>query len=96
MAYREEIIARGALRLKQAQQAHRDKQEALRREIYAKLPRTKEIDGQLRKTAPRILAAALRGPRWPGRGTRWTLWTTPPCAPCATTGGGRARRCAGA
>ncbi len=60
MAYSEEIIARGELRLKQAQQAHRDKQEALRREIYAKLPRTKEIDGQLRKTAPRILAAALR------------------------------------
>ena len=60
MAYSEEIIARGELRLKQAQQAHRDKQEALRREIYAKLPRTKEIDSQLRKTAPRILAAALR------------------------------------
>lgn len=60
MAYSEEIISRAELRLKQSQQAHRDKQAALRREIYQKIPRTGEIDRLLRQTAPRVLAASLR------------------------------------
>lgn len=60
MAYSEEIISRAELRLKQAQQSHRDKQATLRQEIYQKVPRAGEIDRLLRQTAPRILAASLR------------------------------------
>ena len=60
MAYSESILSRAEARLKQAQQAHRDRQDRQRRAIYQALPRTEEIDRQLRTTAPKILAASLR------------------------------------
>lgn len=60
MAYSEDIVSRGESRLKQAHQAHQEKQAALRREIFRKLPRTAEIERQLRQTAPKVLAASLR------------------------------------
>lgn len=60
MAYSESILNRAEARLKQAQQAHRDRQDRQRRAIYQALPRTEEIDRQLRTTAPKILAASLR------------------------------------
>ena len=60
MAYSESILSRAEARLKQAQQAHRDRQDRQRQAIYQALPRTEEIDRQLRTTAPKILAASLR------------------------------------
>ena len=60
MAYSEEIITRGEQHLKELQQAHRNKQDALRQEIGQKLPRAAEIDRLLAQTAPRILAISLR------------------------------------
>ena len=60
MAYSESILSRAEARLKQAQQAHRDRQDRQRRAIYQALPRTEEIDRQLRTTATKILAASLR------------------------------------
>ncbi len=60
MAYTDGIVSRAQNRLRLLQQSHREDQAALRKEIYQKLPRVKEIDGQLRRTAPRILAASLR------------------------------------
>lgn len=61
MAYSEEIISRAEARLRSAQSVHAEKQAALRREIYKRIPRTEEIDRKLRRTAPRILAASFRG-----------------------------------
>ena len=60
MAYSASILTRAEARLKQAQRAHQQDQARRRAEIYRALPRTAEIDRQLRQTAPRILAAALR------------------------------------
>lgn len=60
MAYSASILTRAEARLKQAQRAHQLDQARRRAEIYRALPRTAEIDRQLRQTAPRILAAALR------------------------------------
>ena len=60
MAYSEEIMARAEARLRGLQTAHENQQEALRREIYAKLPRTEEIDRHLRRTAPKLMAASFR------------------------------------
>ena len=60
MAYSEEIMARAETRLRGLQSAHENRQETLRREIYARIPRTEEIDKRLRRTAPRILAASFR------------------------------------
>ena len=66
MAYSESILSRAEARLKQAQQAHRDRQDRQRRAIYQALPRTEEIDRQLRTTAPKILARDWAGRRpWP-------------------------------
>ena len=44
MAYSESILSRAEARLKQAQQAHRDRQDRQRRAIYQALPRTEEIN----------------------------------------------------
>ena len=60
MAYSASILTRAEARLKQAQRDHQQDQARRRAEIYRALPRTAEIDRQLRQTAPRILAAALR------------------------------------
>ena len=60
MSYSESILSRADARLIQAQQAHRDRQDRQRRAIYQALPRTEELDRQLRTTAPKLLAASLR------------------------------------
>lgn len=60
MAYSEAALARAQRALKQQQQEHQTRQSALRREIFEKLPQAETLDRQLRRTAPRILAAALR------------------------------------
>lgn len=60
MAYTKEVLSRAREKLKLAQKTHEQEQEALRREIYARVPRTAEIGRELRATAPRILAASLR------------------------------------
>ena len=61
MAFGSAIIARAEARLKQEQQAHETRRNALRESIYEALPRTRAIDLQLRQTAPRLMAAALQG-----------------------------------
>lgn len=60
MAYSSAILARAEAALKQAQQDHRQREQARREAIYQALPRTREIDQLLRQTAPRILAVSLR------------------------------------
>jgi DNA replication protein DnaC len=60
MAYTDEIVSRARARLEQRQQAHRDARAALRDRICQELPRVKELEVQLRRTAPRIVAASLR------------------------------------
>lgn len=60
MAYSDTILSRAEAKLKQAQEAHQQAQARRRAEIYRTLPRTQEIDRQLRQTAPRILALSLR------------------------------------
>ena len=60
MAYTDEIVSRARTRLRQRQQAHREGQAALREKIFQELPRVREIEDQLRRTAPRIVAASLR------------------------------------
>lgn len=60
MGFSNGIVSRAEARLKQNQKAHQDRRDALRQTIYAALPRTEEIDRQLRQTAPRIMAASLR------------------------------------
>ena len=94
MAYSASILTRAEARLKQAQRAHQQDQARRRAEIYRALPRTAEIDRQLRQTAPRILAAALRqglgqrrlwppcaGRTWPSRTRRPPCWTRPATPP---------------
>lgn len=60
MAYSESILGRAESMLRQAQQAHQRRQQSRRAEIYRSLPRTQEIEQELRQTAPRILSSALR------------------------------------
>jgi DNA replication protein DnaC len=60
MAYPEEILSRAQARLKARQEKHRQERAALREQIYQAIPRTREIDRQLRQTAPRVLALSLR------------------------------------
>ena len=60
MAYTDGIVTRAQTRLKGQQEAHRQERAALREKIFKELPRTKEIELALRRTAPRIIAASLR------------------------------------
>ena len=60
MAYSDGIVSRARTRLRRRQEAHREEQTALREKIFQELPRVREIEAQLRRTAPRIVAASLR------------------------------------
>ena len=60
MAYTDGVLSRARARLRQRQEAHREGQAALRETIFRKLPRVREIETGLRKTAPRIVSASLR------------------------------------
>ncbi len=60
MAYTDGIVSRAQTRLKRKQEAHRIERAALREKIFQELPRTKEIETALRRTAPKIIAASLR------------------------------------
>ena len=60
MAYSDSIVSRARTRLRQRQEAHREEQAVLREKIFKELPRVQEIEAQLRRTAPRIVAASLR------------------------------------
>ena len=60
MAYTDGILSRAQARLRRRQQRHWEEQAALREKIYRELPRAKEIEAQLRATAPRIVAVSLR------------------------------------
>ena len=60
MAYSEAAVTRAQQRREGQIKAHRQQREALRREVFDKLPQARELDRQLRQTAPKVLAAALR------------------------------------
>ncbi len=60
MAYSESVLSRATARLEKRRKAHRAQREALRREVLTKLPRAGELDRQLSRTLPQIIAAALR------------------------------------
>lgn len=66
MAYSEEVLARAQARLAQARQEQQDSYEAHLREAYARYPRLKEIDRELRATAAQIIAATFRKGEDPG------------------------------
>ena len=91
------------LRLAQERyEADRTRQEAelasQREEIYARCPRLREIQEQLRRTASRVMAAALRrgGSFYRSWDCRRTRWRTPRPARCAGTPGSGAASCAAA
>ncbi len=96
MAYSASILTRAEARLKQAQRAHQQDQARRRAEIYRALPRTAEIDRQLRQTAPgfwpppsargwarRRLWPPCAGRTWPSRTRRPPYWTRPATPPDA-------------
>ncbi len=60
MAYSEGAITRAQQRREGQVKAHRQQREALRQRVFEKLPQARALDQQLRQTAPKILAAALR------------------------------------
>ena len=60
MAYTDGITARAQARLQERQRAHQVALAAQREEIFRELPRTREIEKALRRTATRIAAASLR------------------------------------
>ena len=60
MAYSEEILARARARLAQARQEQQDTYEAHLREAYARYPRLREIDEELRRTMAQVVAASFR------------------------------------
>lgn len=60
MAYTDGITARAQARLRARQAAHNQALAARREEIFKVLPRTREIEEALHRSAPRIVASALR------------------------------------
>jgi DNA replication protein DnaC len=60
MAYTEEILTRARAKLEARQKTHRQEREALREQVFQAIPRTREIDRQLRRTSFRVLALSLR------------------------------------
>lgn len=60
MAYSEAAVARAQKRREAQIKDHRQRREALRRKVLEALPQAGELDRQLRQTAPKLLAAALR------------------------------------
>ena len=60
MSYSPNVLRRAQARLSQRREERRDRQEALRRQVYAQLPRVAELDRLLRQTMAQVIAAALR------------------------------------
>lgn len=60
MAYEASVMRTAARRLEDARKRREERQDALRREIYAKAPRVAEIDRELRRTIVDIIASSLR------------------------------------
>lgn len=60
MAYSESVLARAADRLEKRRKAQAAQREKLRREVLTKLPQAGELDRQITRTLPQIIAAALR------------------------------------
>ncbi len=60
MAYSEEILSKARARLEQAKQEHEESYQARLLEAYARFPRLKEIDHELRGTMAQVIAAAFR------------------------------------
>lgn len=60
MAYSEEILSKARARLEQAKQEHEETYQARLQEAYARFPRLKEIDHELRGTMAQVVAAAFR------------------------------------
>ena len=60
MSYSPNVLRRAQARLSQRREERQARQEALRRQVYAQLPRVAEIDRLLRRTMAQVIAAALR------------------------------------
>ena len=60
MGYEASVLRRATKRLEEARKAREERQDRLRAEIYAKLPRVAAIDKELRQTITQIIAASLR------------------------------------
>ncbi len=60
MPYSQAVLQRAEQRLEQARQQHDKETRARIADIYARYPRLKEIDAQLRKTAARVMAVSFR------------------------------------
>ena len=60
MGYEASVLRRATKRLEEARKAREERQDRLRAEIYAKLPRVAVIDKELRQTITQIIAASLR------------------------------------
>ena len=65
MGYEASVLRRATKRLEEARKAREERQDRLRAEIYAKLPRVAAIDKELRQTITQIIAASLREGRDP-------------------------------
>ena len=59
MAYSEEILSKARARLEQARQEQQEAYQARLQEAYARYPRLKEIDHELRRTMARAAQAAF-------------------------------------
>ena len=60
MGYEASVLRRATKRLEEARKAREERQDRLRAEIYARLPRVAAIDKELRQTITQIIAASLR------------------------------------
>ena len=60
MGYESSVLHRATKRLEEARKAREERQDRLRAEIYAKIPRVAEIDRELRQTIVHIISASLR------------------------------------
>ena len=60
MSYEASVLRTATRQLEERRKRREERQEALRREIYAAVPRVAEIDRELRRTIVDIIAASLR------------------------------------
>lgn len=60
MAYSEQVFARATEKLEAGRQRARDKQAALRRNIYQEIPALQELDRALQRTMPKVVALTFQ------------------------------------
>ena len=60
MAYDGKLLRRAKTNLEKEQQSHQRQLDSRRQEVYLRIPRIAQIDAQLRRTTPRIIADSFR------------------------------------